>query len=473
MTDHRDPTIREAVTTLALSSGPAPSFDELATEHDSDESSVRSRGWTLAVAVAAMALIVLGTMSLLFWGSDDPAPPADTVPTTIIPETATTIVPVTTSATPTTVVAPRVIELPPPSDGWDPILAETIAGGSPPAAACPPGTNPASPGPTDGERPVPSWVTAGAGAFNASLGTVVHVDVAGATWLFDVCTNTWHDPQPDGMPVHSWNLTDSAGNPSGAIGPLVYDVDSAVTVMMGLGNVAAYDAITNTWERRPLLGRTIDDATTRAGPFGAVYDPVSGLILTTAQSTGLPQTWELWAYDVDTDTWTEIGAIGMDDDGPCCEQTDLLGYSPELDRLILVAFYGPTRATLLVDPRTGATTIIEDPTTPIIDFVWPNHAFGQASGTVHAYDQQAGALRSFDPTTMTWSATGVPDTMPSEYQAFAVIVDDPINDRILLINGIHGDWWSDGSNDVWAFAPDTGDWTLILPERDPSAQAGG
>lgn len=59
------------------------------------------------------------------------------------------------------------------------------------------------------------------------------------------------------------------------------------------------------------------------GPLGAVYDPISGLVITSTNRGG--EDWELWTYDVDTDAWAQLGTVTVDRDTPCCTQIDLDG----------------------------------------------------------------------------------------------------------------------------------------------------
>ncbi|MEA2022711.1 MAG: hypothetical protein U9N79_00300, partial [Actinomycetota bacterium] len=252
----------------------------------------------------------MGNPHTEIWRLDlSPLEPADLMPTS-------------TPAVPTTAVVT--------TEEWNPILSTTDARSAPPAANCPSDANPDAAGPADQNRPEARWVGNLAGAFDQRAGRIVYVDVTGETWTFDVCTNTWHRVEPNGVPVPVEDLYDGAGEPSGALGQLVYDVDSDVTVSLGYSGVAVYTAATNTWERRAYPTNEMG-----AGPHGAVYDPVSGLVVTSLQSPDDPEAWDLWAYNVDTDKWTELGPITVDRNTPCCTQIDLLGYSSHLDRLIL------------------------------------------------------------------------------------------------------------------------------------------
>jgi hypothetical protein len=47
------------------------------------------------------------------------------------------------------------------------------------------------------------------------------------------------------------------------------------------------------------------------------------------------------------------------------------------------------------------------------------------------------------------------------------MVGDPINQRLILINGVGGAWWSEAMDDVWAIDLDNGEWTQLL---EPSSQ---
>jgi len=213
---------------------------------------------------------------------------------------------------------------------------------------------------------------------------------------------------------------------------------------------SVYDANTNTWEQR-----TIRAAAGGIGPLGAVYDPVSGLIITSSFRHG--NEGDLWAYDVDTDEWTLLGPVTIDS-----EPFDLLGYSDDLDRLTLTTYIGPTTATLLVDPRTGDMVINSTPEGSFVNLAWPSHAYGTGDGTVHVYRQDRSSVCWFDAATLGWPCpVGLPD-MPERYAAFSGIVSDPINNRLLFVHGVHGDFWVDATDDVWALDLDNMKWNEVL-----------
>lgn len=334
---------------------------------------------------------------------------------------------------PATVPATTVV--PAPID-WSPVLANARAGQTPPAATCPPNASPDQPGPTNQDRPGAGFNGMLAGAFDLGSGQVIYVDTARETWGFDVCTNTWNNLNPSGTPAAELG----AG--------LVYDADSDLTIALG-STIGVYDAKTNEWSTVSGLPEY---------PLGAVYDPVSGLVVTTQYVDD--DAMELWAYNVDTDTWTSVGTLP--------QAGDLLGYTPELDRLIIAT--GDNR-TLLLDPRTGDATIVTTET-PAVQFGWPKASYGTTDGTAFVasgvkaaagmiVDVFPGFICGFDPATMTWS-TCFASPGEGAYPGFGAVVGDPINDRLVIINGIYGNFWVNATDHVWAIDLETGELTELL-----------
>jgi hypothetical protein len=284
---------------------------------------------------------------------------------------------------------------------WDPILATTRAKPTTVAAACPPGAEPHSPGSATQDRPASGWAGLLAGAFDSRTGRIVYLDEARETCTFDVCTNTRLQMSPSGQA------------PGELSGGLVYDVDSDVTVAFGFNGVSVYDANANTWSYQ----------SPNPAPMGAVYDPISGLIITTELTDTYLDT---WAYDVDTDTWTLIGRLweGSED----YVWFELLGYSREADRLIFASI---DDLTALVDPRTGTKTIIET-RTPAISFGWPKAQYGPGADTVFVaegvtldgggFDAQfPNQICGFDIDTSAWTLC-YPMPGTSKYASYAAMV---------------------------------------------------
>lgn len=401
------------------------------------------RSWAL-VLVAALSVAIIGAM--------------------LITGSRPTIMPPIEPATPAPSRSLAPMATIPPVGAWSPILSETHAGTPPPAATCPPGANPDVPGPADQERPDPRHVGDIAAAFDRHSGRIVYVDSLGGVWTFDVCANTWHRmdpkvsrivPQPDGT---YWD----SPYPLPPEPPrwLVYDVDSDRTVAFGWEGLSVYDANSNTWTHR----EPVPDApspTDFSALVGAAYDPVSGLILATVSVVNDERSdenrTELWAYDVDASRWARVGVLPE----AVWLRGFLFGHAPLLDRLILGGYnWDDQLPSVLVDPRTGVTTILnERAASPVGGF--GSAVYGRDADTAYVYEageRDPDFLRDricrFDPVTIAWDScweTGFP-----KYLAFGAIVGDPINQRLLLIHGTYGEWWSEGDDGIWALDPANG-----------------
>lgn len=391
--------------------------------------------WSAAVAGFAGVVVLGGIVGWLLAGGRDSIPvidegPGDTVSSTV----ASTI--------------------PAPAD-WDPTLVTTVAGIPPTAAGCPVGTDPDAPGPADRDRPPSHPRSNQTAVFDQHAGRIVYVfgELDGArewvpaqTWTFDVCTNTWHRMDPGGDP-------DLPGN-------LVYDVDSDRTISFATETVGVYDENANAWTRR---GRPAGFQ----GDGGAVYDPISGLVIVQLYSDDAIT---LAAYDVDTDRWTLVGT-----------QTQptgayLVGYIAEIDRLVLQgydtsqrdtnAFPGPTGG--LLDPRSGEMTLLPEPG-PLISGGFG--AFVYATGTDDAVilTNDRGICR-LDPTALDWNACVEPEL---EFPAYDAMVFDPINRRLVLMNGLGGVWWTDTTDGVWAIDLASGERHQLVPAVSATAEQDG
>jgi hypothetical protein len=401
MTDQRDPRVRETVTRLALSSPSAPTFDEL-TRDPVTPVVRRAPAWAIALGAAATVLIVIGGASFLFGGSDGSAEEAPVAQATTVAPASTTV--------PEAVVA---------AEGWHPILSETVAGVTPQAATCPPGATPHLAGAADQVRPGEGPWSNQAAVFDAHAGRIVFVDETAETWTFDVCTNTWERMAPDSTPS------------SREIGELVYDVDSDRTIAFGPVGLSIYDANTNLWFDR--LGPKDIDMSFGVPGIGAVYDPVSGLVLVVTDK-GL-----LMAYDVDTDTWTEVGMITQPREISSEGQIQsafpsyLVGYVAETDRLAFLPFDGAPfqDESRLLNPRTGQSTPLKEPPGGV------RGGFGSltyATGGETAYPYGNGVCR-LDPASLDWNCNPYVGTFGPSAMVF-----DAINDRIVVINNFCCNW---------------------------------
>lgn len=328
---------------------------------------------------------------------------------------------------------------------WNRLLAETKARLAPPPATCPTFSIPEAGDrarsrifPYDGGR-------SSRAVFDQNAGRVIYHDHE-RTWAFDVCTNTWTRLQDHDM----WK-------PTGWLGTPVYDVDSAKIVSFGYV-INVFDAATGSWTEHT-------HPNDWDGINGAVYDPVSGLIVAISQGNHRLLT----AYDAETDTWTEIGIVPAPSER---DSLELLGYSPALDRFILtVAESGvwptppvdPPGVTLLVDPRTGMTSVVSTPSPGYPFNLREGHyrygAFWQTAGSV-IVDRHGFPLCGFSAQTLTWDTCyALPDETPRQAAAFEpnIIVEDTINDRLLFLT-FRDYYLPDG---LWAHDQATNQWTHV------------
>jgi hypothetical protein len=334
-----------------------------------------------------------------------------------------------------TTTVPDLSVTPGPED-WDPILITVQAGEAPPAATCPEGTDPNTPGSVDQDRPMSVGVSNRQAAFDRHLGRIMFVDWANETWTFDVCTNTWMNMNPQ---------------PATEASAVVYDVDSDVTVGFENDRIWVYDAGANNWTEQdvPTSDPTLD------WPWGdVIYDPLSGLIL--SQTGDDPQTGNealtLMAYDVDTNTWTEVGTVE--------EPSSFVGYSEELDKLVryqILSNYGD-----LLDPRTG--DIKPSPPTPDFGGAYGLIDYAADTDTPYVGIAEGEGICGLDPDTLGWQPCFDPDDgpVPRPLSGWSAIVGDSINNRLILINSQTGLADPGGRDDVWAIDLDTGEWTEIL-----------
>jgi hypothetical protein len=167
---------------------------------------------------------------------------------------------------------------------------------------CPPGSTPDKPGPVDQARPV----NPGLAAFDRRAGRLVALTAVGGgveTWTFDVCANTWTQMHPNREPSSlDWR-------------PLVYDVDSDVTILISSGKVWTYDLQADAWSEKGV-------APTDATPW--VYDPRSGFVVAARYVTPA----DLWNYDVETDAWIPQANAPSDSNPP------YVVYDASVDRII-------------------------------------------------------------------------------------------------------------------------------------------
>ena len=245
----------------------------------------RSRAWVLAAAFVVV-LIGVGIMVLMVGESnpsfiDQPETSAPDPTTTPAPAVSTAVAETANPVTSTTTLS---------ADQQGTILATMKAKPLPALATCPPGSDPDTPGPVDQEQPT-GFV--GPQAFDRHAGRIIvlQYDELGrpGTWTFDVCTNTWRRMNPSREPGRDDPVT------------LVYDVDSDRTIAFARDRVWSYDLSADHWTIETGSPPPMDYITGwgEGDTTAAVYHPPSGLVIVYDRDS-------MWAYDVETDTWTEV-----------------------------------------------------------------------------------------------------------------------------------------------------------------------
>jgi hypothetical protein len=347
--------------------------------------------------------------------------------------------------TPTLEPSPTLV---PPLGAWNPILATTRAKPAPPAATCPTGSTPDLPGRVDQERPAPGPWSNQSAVFDHHTGRIIFVDEKAQTWTFDVCTNTWENMNPRQVPTSGYWYE----------GELVYDIDSDLTISFGGHNttIAVYDAQTNTWTQRDRPSEYEYDLFW----LGAVYDPVSGLVLVVTDDG-------LTAYDVETDEWTPIGMIVEERDVTSegttrtLEPPFLIGYVAETDRLAFLGFNGaPFQGNGgLFDPRTGQYTYLDEPPSGVVGG-FGSFSYATSGATAYTFASNISVCR-LDPVTLDWICHPLPDGSLDQMPSAMVI--DTINDRLVLINNFCCNWPGTlTTKDILALDLGTGEWTQLL-----------
>ena len=232
------------------------------------------------------------------------------------------------------------------------------------------------------------------------------------TWSYDVSANTWTKMNPSTSP----------GIRCGH--ELVYDVESDRFILFGgyyfygswtvLDDTWIYDANTNTWTKMKAKG-----------PFShaggqMVYDSESDrTIFFSGYSFGGDYFFlDTWAYDDESDTWTEMKpAIS-----PPAQYYHGMTYDPKADRIILFGVNSPTLA---------------NPDTPTDNSVW-----------------------SYDYNTNTWEQR---KTASGPFgRSGGAIAYDTKAERVILYGGTDL-----GSSDMWAYDYEQNTWTELKPSINP------
>lgn len=223
------------------------------------------------------------------------------------------------------------------------------------------------------------------------------------TWIYDRTTDTWSEAAP-------------ADQPRLGLGArMAYDAESGLIVAFGgwtmsqgvIDQTWAYDAETNTWT-------DMAPATHPPGIDGAafVYDEQSDLVVLYG-SLDSGDASLLWTYDVDTNTWTELDITG----GPAEPPFYTRGfYHPPSDRVVIFGGFPPPREPGVeahndvwsydVDSNTW-TELAPNSITGLgfhtLTYVpGADRAFAFGGGPIYFDDPSGNRLLAYDPVADTW-----------------------------------------------------------------------
>lgn len=310
----------------------------------------------------------------------------------------------------------------------------------------------------------PSARQLAATVYNSQLDRVVMFGGTGAsallddTWAYDLNTNRWEDENP-------------AIRPSSRSGhAAAYDSQSDLVVLFGgsrgpaaLGDTWVYDLRSNVWTNK--------NPTTSPPPrsgHAMAYDSQKDRVLLFGGSAGSTFLDDTWAYDVNTNTWTQWNPVPK----PLARHRHAMAYDAESARLVL---FGGADAVDLFDD------------TWIYDFdanVWTdlNPATRPAARGRHAmaYDGQSdqiilfggtgtgtlGDTWAYDLNSNTWQSLS-PATRPSP-RSHPTLAYDAESDRAILFGGSNGAAVLD---DTWTYDLEADTWSNLNPTTKPAPRS--
>src|SRR2546426_452992 len=271
------------------------------------------------------------------------------------------------------------------------------------------------------------------------------------TWAYDFNANMWT------------NMTPAITPPSRYKHAMAYDSKSDRVILFGgnsYGNAVfndtwAYDFNTNTWT----------DMTPTARPLGRsdhamAYDSASDRVILFGGGF-----YDTWAYDFNTNTWTDMTQTS----GPPGRDGPAMAYDSATDRVILfggsVRSRGDCNETWAYD--FNANTWTDLATTPPARY---GHAIAYDSrsdrvilfgGLIGPYDVRNDTW-AYDFNTNTW--TDMAPLVGPPVRDFHAMAYDSRSDRVILFGGQGS---SGVVNDTWAYDFKSNAWTNLAPASSP------
>lgn len=271
-----------------------------------------------------------------------------------------------------------------------------------------------------------------------------------------------------------WGWTNEDPDPPKPLGlyehAMAYDSESKVVILFGgitstgyTDETWAYDYDTNEWTN--MNPSTRPQARAR---HAMAYDSESDMVILFGGTTSTGYNDETWAYDYDTNSWKNKNPSK----NPSARADHAMVYHSEIDWVLLfggITSLGYSAETLLYDFNSNAWAAVN----VVPPSARAEHAMaydsesemvilfggvneGGVNGETWAYDNDAGTWTNMNPT-----------PTPSARRAHAMAYDSE-SDMVILFGG----WTSNFNDETWAYDYDTNEWTNMNPDIKPSARYG-
>jgi len=278
-------------------------------------------------------------------------------------------------------------------------------------------------------------------------------DTLSDTWAYDWDSNTWTEMAPPSGPgAHqgSGMAYDAESDRVIMFGGDRVDVDSDVPLQM-LGSTWAYDFNTNTWEQMnppespsPRIVRTM------------VYDAKADRIILWGGWTAMDYFTDTWAYDFNTDTWTEM----TPPEAPPGVHWPAMAYDAESDVAVTWGVASTFKDHVWVyDFNADLWSAVETKDGPARRDLH-TMVYDAESDRIIMYGGQVGRgdIWAYDYNSNTWTKMQ-PDVSPGLVDAQSMAYNSAA-DRVILFGGGRG---GKSINETWAYDFNTDTWKKMAP----------
>jgi hypothetical protein len=270
---------------------------------------------------------------------------------------------------------------------------------------------------------------------------------------------------------------------------MAYDPTTDRTILFGGSNrngkfddTWAFDLASKSWTK----------LATGGGPSARdytqmVYEPTGGSIVLFGGSDASEDRNDLWAFDVEANTWTELKPSGI---LPQAREGHGMVYEPNTDRVLVFGGLNNDSGELLndlwaYDLATNTWTLLNPsgslpagrelasiaycPGSQLV-LLFGGLALGADAGAGAGADADLGDLWAYDPVADTWTQIRPAGATPTSRQGHAAVAASALG-GLLMFGGLHGE---NGLDDTWLFSALAGTWTQLLQTAGdaPGARSG-